>query len=65
MNVRYGIPLIVIGAMSFGYLVRELFRSKKIPLKILGGILCTLVACYAFSGYMVYNIVANSTLTMY
>lgn len=62
MNVRYGIPLIIIGAMSVGFLVRELITCKKIALKIAGGILCTIVAVYAFTGYMVYNIVANSIL---
>lgn len=65
MNVRYGIPLIVIGALSFGFLVRELFKSKKFALKITGGVLCALIAAYAFTGYMVYNIVANSVLIMY
>ncbi len=62
MNVRYGVPLIVIGAMSVGFLVRELISGKRIALKITGGVLCTLVAVYAFTGYMVYNIVANSIL---
>lgn len=65
MNVRYGIPLIVVGALSLGYVTGELFRSKKLLPKLLGGGVCLTVAGYAVSGYLVYSIVAESLLKQY
>ena len=58
MNIRYGVPLIVIGALSVGFLLGELLRCKKLPVRLCGGALGVLIAAYAFGGYMVYQIVA-------
>ena len=57
MNVRYGVPLIVIGALSVGYLTMELFRMKKKWATAGAGAICTVIGIYALSGYSVYNLV--------
>ncbi len=62
MNVRYGVPLIVIGALSVGYLVHDLFKSTKRTAKIFGVVLSCLIGVYALSGFMVYHIVAESLI---
>lgn len=59
-NVRYGIPLIVIGALSLGFLIYELFKSASKVKKAAGGILCAVLGIYVLAGYLVYNTVAAS-----
>ena len=62
MNVRYGVPLIVIGALSLGWLIGELFKSKKRASHVIGGILCGVIGIYFMGGYMVYNLCINAQL---
>lgn len=59
-NVRYGVPLIVIGALSLGYLIRGLLNSGSKAKKITAAVLSSVIGIYALSGYMVYNAVAMS-----
>lgn len=60
MNIRYCTPIIVIGALSIGYLGYDLLRGKKTAQRISGYIICGAVGVYAFSGYLVYHAVATS-----
>ena len=62
MNVRYGVPVIVVGALSLGFLISSLFGSKKRLPRVSGVILCCLIAAYALCGFMVYSICADSLL---
>ena len=62
MNVRYGVPLIVIGALSVGYLTMELFRMKKKLATVCAGAICSVIGIYALSGYAVYNLVVLSVI---
>ena len=62
MNVRYGVPLIVIGALSAGYLTMELFKIKKKWASACAAAICSVTGIYALSGYMVYNLVALSII---
>lgn len=64
MNVRYGVPLIVIGALSAGYLVGELINSKKKAALTAGGVICAVTGIYAVSGFVVFNICAESLLKL-
>ena len=59
-NVRYGVPLIVIGALSLGYLIRDFLNSGSKAKKITAIVLSSVIGIYALSGYMVYNAVAVS-----
>ena len=62
MNVRYGVPLIVIGALSLGYLNMELFKKKKKWAAVCAGAMCSVIGIYALSGYAVFNICALTFL---
>ncbi len=62
MNVRYGVPMIVIGAMSVGWLAGELLKRKNKAKWTAGIILCSVIGIYAVSGYMVYITCAESLL---
>ena len=59
-NVRYGVPLIVLGALALGYLGYDLLHSKRRGARIGGRVLSTAVGVYAFSGFLVYQTVALS-----
>lgn len=59
-NVRYGVPLIVIGALSLGFLIQEFLKSNSAVKKITGGVLCSVIGVFALGGYLVYNAVASS-----
>ena len=60
MNVRYGVLLIVIGALSLGYLTGQLMKSRKKAAKAFGIVLSSLIAVYALCGFMVYHICADT-----
>ena len=60
MNVRYGVLLIVIGALSLGYLTGKLMKSRKKAAKAFGIVLSSLIAVYALCGFMVYHICADA-----
>ncbi len=57
-NIRYGLPLIVIGALSLGFLLQNTIKSKKPFPKYLSIALIALISVYSLSGIFVYNIVA-------
>ncbi len=60
MNVRYGVPLIVVGALSLGYLAYDLLHSRKKGAMIGGWCLVGVLGVYILSGYLVYHTVALS-----
>lgn len=62
MNIRYCVPVIVIGALSLGFAVFDLLRGKKLWQRITGIAICTGVGIYAMSGFMVFRIVAQSKI---
>lgn len=64
MNVRYGVPMIIIGALSLGWLIGELVKKKKTAAYICSGILCGVIGVYSMGGYMVYNICAEALIRM-
>ena len=59
-NVRYGVPLIVIGALSSGYLIQVLMSSKGTVRRVLACGIGAVIGVYAISGYIVYNTAASS-----
>ena len=59
MNIRYAVPLIVIGALSIGYLASELLKMKKKWSGICLGAICAVIGIYAVSGYAVFSICAK------
>ena len=60
MNVRYGVPLLVIGAFSYGFLLQHCCTTAKRSAKIGVITLSSFIALYALSGFFVYNICAVS-----
>ena len=60
MNVRYGVPLLVIGAFSYGFLLQHCCITAKRSAKIGVITLSSFIALYALSGFFVYNICAVS-----
>ncbi len=63
MNVRYGVPLIVIGALSLGFLAWQMLSGKQLWKKIVGWGTCGVVTAYAIAGVFVYHIVVSSCIT--
>lgn len=59
-NVRYGVPLIVIGALSVGYLVQTLMSRRGIARRVFACGIGVVIGVYAVSGYIVYNTVAST-----
>lgn len=60
MNVRYAVPLIVIGALSCGYLLQHWLSRPKRSAKIAASVGFVLIAVYAISGFFVYQTCALS-----
>ncbi len=60
MNVRYAVPLLVIGAFSYGFLIQQLLSSGKRSAKVWTVILSVLIGIYVVSGYLVYHTCAYS-----
>ena len=60
-NIRYTVPLIVIGAYFVGYAVKYLLGddAKKIQ-RIVGSLICGTVTLYALSGILVYSVVISN-----
>lgn len=57
-NIRYAVPLIVIGAYFIGYAVQNsLHKDAKLWKRIYGSLLCGVVIFYAVCGSLVYDIV--------
>lgn len=56
MNVRYAVPLIVIGAFSYGFLLQHLLSVKKIAARIFSSLLSSFIILYALGGYFVLRI---------
>ena len=60
MNVRYAVPLIVIGALSCGVLLQYLLSCQRRSAKAGAVLTYALIAVYAVSGYLVYHTCAFS-----
>lgn len=57
-NIRYAVPLIVIGAYFIGWAVQNLMsENAKSWQRICGSLICGLITFYAISGGLVYDIV--------
>lgn len=60
-NIRYTVPLIVIGAFFVGYAVKGLLKYDAKPLyRMAGSLVCGIVTLYAMSGILVYDIVISN-----
>ena len=62
MNVRYGVPLIVIGALSIGFLICQTTKSDKKWKKIIGNLSIGAVVVYFISGLLVFHSVCTVTI---
>ena len=60
-NIRYAVPLIVIGAYFVGYAVREFIKDGAKPVcRVMGSLICGTVTFYVLSGGLVYDIVISN-----
>ena len=56
-NIRYAVPVMIVGALSVGYLVYDLLSSGKKRNEVIGGAICSVVGMYVISGIVVFEIV--------
>lgn len=58
-NIRYAVPLIVIGAFFAGYAVKKLLEHDSALCRITGSVICGAVTLYSISGILVYDVVIS------
>ena len=57
-NIRYAVPLIVIGAYFTGWAVQNLMHDNaKKSQRLCGSLICGFITLYAVSGFAVFDIV--------
>ncbi len=57
-NIRYAVPLIVLGAYFIGTAVKNLLKDDAVTVKrIFGSLICGIITFYAICGGLVYDIV--------
>ncbi len=64
-NIRYAVPVMIVGALSLGYLVYDMLSSGNKAHKAIGGAICSAVGVYALSGIVVFEIVIAQAIEKY